>query len=484
MLANPVASHPKTHPGLTRPAYLAAPEQRAQVLAAMPQNSGVLQPAAALALEGGTFAASGRGLVVVGAGSGITRLDWGNGLVVGQSVALAGSPSFLAGGDLNGDGQNDVAALQQDSATLSIAFGGTGGALSSSAQRPVSPNAEALLAGDLDGDCRDDLAFTTAGGSVQVLRQFKNGTLGSALVADFPNGGATDLAAGDLDHDGLPDLAALRGTGGETQQLALFNLRNQNLRPAGARRVEDGGFAAHAVAVGDVTGDGRADVVVGAGGNIPDALINIFPQSAGGLLATTPITLSAWHLPEAVAVADLNHDGRNDIVALNSGWMALTLYLGQADGSMAAYESYPLPYSAQYRPETLAITDLNGDGGLDVLIADGDRGATYLLNTSGAPSATISGPAPCSFTGGTLTLSGSLTGASALEVSLDGGGTWQAASVSGGTWSYTASLPKGFYPVVLARAVSGGRVQAPPAELRLRGVPDHGDIYLPIVPRA
>ena len=45
-------------------------------------------------------------------------------------------------------------------------------------------------------------------------------------------------------------------------------------------------------------------------------------------------------------MVDLNHDGYNDIVALHSGWMALTWYAGKADGTFADYEVYDLPYNA------------------------------------------------------------------------------------------------------------------------------------------
>ncbi len=59
--------------------------------------------------------------------------------------------------------------------------------------------------------------------------------------------------------------------------------------------------------------------MVTAGGNAPDAYLNIFLQD-GGVLATVPITYAAHHLPSAVAVGDLNHDGREDVVVLHDAW--------------------------------------------------------------------------------------------------------------------------------------------------------------------
>ncbi|HYF64235.1 MAG TPA: FG-GAP-like repeat-containing protein, partial [Herpetosiphonaceae bacterium] len=347
-------------------------------------------------------------------------------------------------------------------------------------QRAVAAEAEALLADDLNADCRPDLAYVTPSG-VSTLLQGPGGALAPSLILPFANVGMADLAAGDLNYDGQPDLAALRGTGSSTRQLDLFTMRRGVLAAKQDRAVADGGFAAHSVAIGDVTNDGRADLVVGAGGNMPEALINIFAQNADGTLPTAPRTLDAWHIPEAVAVADINHDGYNDIVALHSGWLALTVYPGSADGPLSAYDTYTLPYSTAYRPEALALGDLNGDGGLDVLIADGERGATYLINSAGAPRSSITAPADCGVVrSSAFTITGVLTNATELEVSLDGGRTWEAATVDGTSWEYKATLgAEWVYPVIMARGRNGDRVQAPAATRRM--VFQHQRLALPIV---
>lgn len=459
--------HHKSSAGL-KPVYLAsASSDRLRTTA----NSGVLDPYAVLPLAESAAAAAGLAdWSALGTDSQLVKLGWSEGLIVTQTLLALTGPSALTIGDLNGDARLDLAALQRPANRLAVANGAANGSLLTPTQRSLSSDSEALLAADLNADCLTDAAYTSLDNTVDVLPQLNDHTLSTARTALFTNGGATDLTAGDFNHDGQLDLAALRGTGNPPNHVSLYTFASDTLISTGQRRADDGGFAAHAVASGDVTGDGRADLVVGAGGNHPDAYINIFAQQPDGLVATTPITLTAWHIPESIAVADLDHDGYNDVVALHSGWLALTLYRGQADGSLAPYEEYPLPYSAAYRPETLALTDLNGDGGLDVLIADGSRGATYLLNSASAPTATIDGPAPCArIVGRTLRLNGSLANGDAVEISLDGGATWEAATVTGSTWEYTADLgDRTVYKRVLARGLNGERVQAPVAEQYLR----------------
>jgi len=476
--------HPKSAAGLMSPAYLASPEQAAQQQSRIASNSGVLDPFAVQPLNSPARAAAAvRGLAGVSTDSGLARLGWSDGLTVTQVLATLPNPAFLAAGDLNGDALPDLAAIQRADNSLALALGTAGGDLSAPTQQSLPENTEALLAVDQNADCRTDLAFTAADGNLRVLTQDQQGRLTGLLGAEFINHGATDLAVGDLDHDGRDELAALRGVGYEPEQISLYALRNNGLVATGGREAEVGNFAAHAVAIGDVTNDGRADLVVSAGGNEPNAWINIFEQDASGQLATTPRTLAAWHLPEAIAIADLDHDSYSDVIVLNSGWLSLSLYRGQADGTLAPYETYALPYSPFYQPETLAVSDLNGDGGLDVLIADGDRGATYLLNTQGAPTATIDAPGTCAVIKQSIvTLTGTIANGTALDVSLDGGATWSSAMVDGATWSFTANLSSvDSYPVVLARAREGSRFQSPAAELRL--TLRHNLTYVPHVLR-
>lgn len=75
--------------------------------------------------------------------------------------------------------------------------------------------------------------------------------------------------------------------------------------------------------MGDVTDDGRADIIVTAGGNIPNAFVNVFVQQPDGSLATSPTVYPAFHLPEAVEVGDVNHDSHNNVILSHAAWMSL-----------------------------------------------------------------------------------------------------------------------------------------------------------------
>ena len=117
-----------------------------------------------------------------------------------------------------------------------------------------------------------------------------------------------------------------------------------------------------------MNGDGRKDVVVGNSGDA----IGVFYQNASGTL--DPVSLHPTDDSGRVRIADLNHDGRLDIVG--TGWATDTVgvLLQQADGTLAA----PVVYSAPAVGGDLEVGDLNGDGWADVAVLG--SGATRRLS--------------------------------------------------------------------------------------------------------
>jgi hypothetical protein len=132
-----------------------------------------------------------------------------------------------------------------------------------------------------------------------------------------------------------------------------------------------GGYRAISGAVADVNGDGKLDfVVANAGGSVSILLGN------GDGTFRTPATYSTGgNLPDYLVIADVNGDGRLDLVVANEcGSSALCtsgtvgVLLGNGDGTFQAAVTYD---SGGYAAQFVAVADVNGDGKPDVLVANG-----------------------------------------------------------------------------------------------------------------
>lgn len=398
------------------------------------------------------------------------------------------NPRAIAVGDLDGDGRDDVVVVNQGDDALGVFWQSAGGALSAMQTFAAGDAPDGVALGDFNGDCRLDVAVSHAQAQeIRIYHQLEGQTFSSPVSYTVGSAGFNEIAAGDVDGDGDDDVVLLRGAGYATDDLAIFYQQGGALGSPVFRTVEDGGYLAHGLALGDVTGDGRADIVAVAGGNTPDAFINVFTQGSDGTLASTPITYAAYHLPEVVEIGDVNHDGRNDAVVLHAAWQTLSVYTQTVAGSFSAYSTHALPYVDHYQPQALALGDLNSDGSLDVAIADARNGLVVLTNTLTAPLSTIDYPPCCtSITATNQLITGTVTGASQVQLSLDNGRTWQTVAASGGVWSYNwsvAALHGGAHRVWVRAVADNGRVQAPPVR-RCYQVVHYYLVYLPTVLRS
>jgi hypothetical protein len=185
---------------------------------------------------------------------------------------------------------------------------------------------------DLDGDGLPDVAVTNFGlwsegdgTTVSVLRNTStNGVVSFEPKRDFTSGvGPRGIAVGDLDGDGRPDLlVANYGPGGIGTTISVLRSLGAPGTVAFAPKVDftvAGGPMG--VAIGDLDGDGKADAVVANYGNgAGSTLSTLRNTSTNGALSFAPrLDLTVGTGPHGVAIADLNGDGWADLVGANYG---------------------------------------------------------------------------------------------------------------------------------------------------------------------
>jgi hypothetical protein len=299
------------------------------------------------------------------------------------AATYSNGPDSVAVGDLTGDGRADV-ALGLAGLGIQVFPQLAGGTLGPPTFTATSDSGKLRL-GRLDGDASLDIAsLGWATNTVSVLLNDGAGGLRAPVTYQAPHSGYDDLEVGDVSGDGRDDLVVMSGQ--------LYATPNVSVVP----QLAAGGFGAarsyrigtnvntQGIGIGDVTGDGRKDVVASYGGNRPSSSIAVFAQDATGTLAA-PVAYPSYDVPEPVEVADVDRDGRADVVTLHGGWNDAGVYRQGAGGTLAAEELFAVPYASHYNPHGLAVGDVNGDGAPDVALADYNNGLVVLLGTAAPP---------------------------------------------------------------------------------------------------
>ena len=308
--------------------------------------------------------------VSLDSGSYAVRLDLqrSDGTLAPTVLAPLLHPSFFGSAsvvvaDVNGDGRNDVLVGQRENGVEVLLQDAQGHV--ASAAFLASSQALVVRVADLNGDGRlDVLGVGYEGDHVGVWLQRSDGTLGPETPVPWVHTGVVDMAVGDIDGDGRPDIALAAHGQGAGFGLVIARQRPDGTFAAPESRVVNTFFGATTVVIADLNGDGRPDVAVA---DSSDATVSVYLQQADGSLAPER-RLTGFDRPHALRVADLNGDGRNDLVVAQSGLTPLIVLLQDAQGEFGMVQQIT---NAVWPDVATAVGDVNGDGRPDLLLAGG-----------------------------------------------------------------------------------------------------------------
>jgi hypothetical protein len=223
----------------------------------------------------------------------------------------------------------------------------------------------AAVVGDFNGDGKPDLATPNLGGnSVSILQGNGDGTFVARLVFKIQvGGGAGPLAVGDLNGDGKFDLvepffSCAADCPGDSAAVLLGN-GDGRFQPA-VNYFLGGGSKPLAVALGDFNHDGFLDMVAA---NVFGNVVGVLLGNGNGTFQSA-VTYLVGGGPQSLDVADFNGDGKSDL-AVASFDNTVSILLGNGDGTFQP--ALIQPFSAN--PEAVKAGDFDGDGKVDLAVA-------------------------------------------------------------------------------------------------------------------
>lgn len=311
----------------------------------------------------------------------VTGIDTTNGTIDGpggqlslaaqSDVSVGARPRDIVMADVNGDGNLDIITANSRDDSVSVRLGDGQGGFSAGVNLATSDTPNAVAAADFNGDGKLDIVAAGNASPASVVLGKGDGTF-SAPTKVVLAGGENDVEIADINHDGHLDLLAVSTSG-----VLVVRLGDGD---GGFTKAPDVALVTNVsrLAIADFNGDSNPDVVATdlTGGRLWVEL----GDGQGGFQGGGTFAVGSY--PDSVVAADINGDGAIDLLSANSGSSSKSVSVLLGDGKGGFQAAPAVGFDLQ--PRDLAVADIDGDGKFDLVVTHSEEGKVFVKFGDGA----------------------------------------------------------------------------------------------------
>jgi Ca2+-binding RTX toxin-like protein len=274
------------------------------------------------------------------------------------TFAVGVFPQSVTVADVNDDGNMDVVSANTGSDNISVLLGDGRGNFAAQTTFTVDESPESVVVVDVNGDGKLDVVTVNSWGSNNVSVLLGDGRGSFAAQTTFAVGSIPrSVSVADVNNDGNVDMVTANEWSDNISVLLSDGRGNFT-----AQTIFAVGNFPVSVGVADVNGDGNADIVT-ANWSSDDVSV-LLGDGRGGFAAQIIFAVDVD--PISVSVGDVNGDSNADVVTANIRNKSISVLLGDGKGNFATQTIVAVGSSSS--PSSVSVADVNGDGKADVVV--------------------------------------------------------------------------------------------------------------------
>jgi large repetitive protein len=282
-------------------------------------------------------------------------------------------PVSVTSTDIDGDGYTDLLVANQLSNTVSVLKNNGNGTFAEKIDYAAGDEPYSLTSADIDGDGDTDLLVANEGrNTVSVLKNNGNGTFGAKV--DYITGFTpVSVTSADIDGDGDADMLVAN-----VNDYTVSVLKNNGFGTFAEKVDYAIGNWTTSVISADIDNDGDADILVANESNEYIDTISVLKNNGNGTFAAK-VDYAVGDNPESLISNDVDGDGDVDVIVANLYSNTVSVLKNNGNGTFAA----KVDYATGYGPISLTIADVDGDGHADVLVLSEVDDTVSVLKNNG-----------------------------------------------------------------------------------------------------